>query len=295
MKIQKIGVLGCGTMGVGIAQVILQHGYEVVVNDTEPAFVNRGIERIGTTLEKLEKKGKISAGRTADMRARLNGSTRLEDLFNCDLIVEAVFEDLEVKKTLFQVLDQGCKAGAIFASNTSSLSITQMAAFTQRPARFAGLHFFNPVPFNPLVEVVQTLSTPPSLIKALTSFVESLEKVAVVAQDNAGFIVNMLLTPFMLSAMQAAGNQVATVKDIDTAMKLGCSHPMGPLMLADFIGLDVIYNASRNMFDEYRDLKYAPPPILKKMVLSGRFGQKSGIGFYDWSDMRHPEPAAVQG
>lgn len=289
MDIKIIGIVGCGTMGAGIAQVMLQNNYEVIVNETKQGLLTEGINRVEKAFEKLEKKGKLTAVRIQDMQTRLQGSTQLEALSDCDLVIEAAFEDLEVKKQLFQALDQNCKADTILASNTSSLSITQMSAFTQRPDRFVGLHFFNPVPVNPLVEIIKTLSTPSALTRILQNFVVSLGKVGVVAQDNAGFIVNMLLTPFMLHAMQAAGSQAASVQDIDTAMKLGCNHPMGPLMLADFIGLDVIYKASNNMFDEYKDLRYAPPPILKRMVLGGHWGQKTGRGFYDWSDVRNPQ------
>ncbi len=291
--IKKVGIIGCGAMGSGIAQVILQNGYEVIVNEPEQTVLDAGIKRIGKILEKLEKKEKMSAMQVQKIREKLTGSINLENLSDCDLVIEAVFEDIRVKQELFESLDRICKEETILASNTSSLSITQMSAFTNRPDQFIGLHFFNPVPVNPLIEVIKIMSTPPSLLETISGFADSLGKICVVAEDNAGFIVNLLLTPFMLDAMKAASTGVASIKDIDTAMKLGCNHPMGPLMLADFIGLDVIYNASNNMFDEYKDRRYAPPPILKKMVLSGNWGQKAGKGFYDWTDLRNPEPISI--
>ncbi|WP_300456128.1 3-hydroxyacyl-CoA dehydrogenase family protein [Desulfobacula sp.] len=293
MTIKKVGIIGCGAMGSGIAQVVLQAGYKVIVQDSGQQFLDTGLKRIKTSLDKLEKKDAITSGKNQEIQNLLSGTIVLEDLSDCDLVIEAVFEEINIKQDVFSSLDSICKKETIFASNTSSLSITQMAAFTNRPSQFVGLHFFNPVPVMQLVEVVKTMSTQAEVLKTILDFAASLGKVSVVAVDTAGFLVNRLLTPFLLDAMQAAENGVASVRDIDAAMKLGCNHAMGPLMLADFIGLDVLYNASSIMFDEYKDSRYASPPILRKMVLSGNFGQKSGKGFYDWSDGRNPVPSTL--
>lgn len=293
MAIDKVGIIGCGVMGSGIAQVVIQGGYKVIVHESEQQFLDNGLKRIKKSLDKLVKKGTITPEENQETRKQLSGTIVLEDLSNCDLVIEAVFEDIKIKEDLFNSLDSICKEEAIFASNTSSLSITQMSVFTNRANQFVGLHFFNPVPIMQLVEVVKTISTQAEVLKTVLGFTDSLGKVPVVALDNAGFLVNRLLTPFMLDAMQAAANGVGSIRDIDVAMKLGCNHSMGPLMLADFIGLDIIYNASDIMFDEYKDRRYASPPILKKMILSGHLGQKSGKGFYDWSDGRNPVPLTI--
>ncbi|BBO81026.1 3-hydroxybutyryl-CoA dehydrogenase [Desulfosarcina ovata subsp. sediminis] len=295
MTIKHVGVVGCGAMGSGIVQVILQGGYDVIVQESTGQFLEQGLARVEKGVAKLSVKGSISEEDSRNMLARLSGTLNTADLKDCDLIIEAVFEEIEIKKELFNTLDGICKPETIFASNTSSLSITEMSAATQRKGRVVGLHFFNPVPLMPLVEVVKTLSTEPDVIQGALSFAKSIGKVPVLAKDQAGFIVNLLLTPFMLDAMHAAANGVASVGDIDKAMKLGCNHPMGPLMLADFIGLDVIYNACQVMFEEYSDSRYAPPPILRKMVLVGNRGLKSGRGFYDWSDPKKPVPWVADG
>jgi 3-hydroxybutyryl-CoA dehydrogenase len=209
---------------------------------------------------------------------------------SCDLIIEAVFEDINVKNEIFTALDKACKKETIFASNTSSLPISKMAVQTSRKEKFIGLHFFNPVAVMPLVEVIKTIATDPQIIEIAVNFVKSLGKYPIIAKDNAGFIVNLFLTPFMLDAMRAVGEGVASINDIDMGMKLGCNHPMGPLMLADFIGLDVINNASNILFNEYKEKRYAPPPLLSKMVTMGYLGLKSGRGFYNWSDPKNPVP-----
>lgn len=290
MKIRKVGVIGCGAMGSGIAQVVLQGGYEVIVRETDQTFLDKGLERVNASLEKLVKKEAMPQEAKEETLKRLTGTVSMEPLGDCDLIIEAVFEDLQVKTDLFKALDAICGKDTIFASNTSSLSITQMAGAISRNEQFVGMHFFKPAPVMPLVEVVKTISVAPEVVKIALDFVKSLGKVPVLAKDNAGFIVNLLLTPFMLDAMRAASNGVASIQDIDTGMKLGLNHPMGPLMLADYIGLDLIFNASNTMVKEYRESRYAPPPILRKMVMLGYLGLKTKRGFYDWSDPKNPKP-----
>jgi len=283
-----VGVIGCGAMGAGIAQVVLRGGYEVVVREMDEAALDKGIGRVRAAFEKLVKKQLLTAVSAEETLKKLAGTVGLEPVADCDLIIEAVFEDLKLKALEFEALDQVCKKEAVFASNTSSLSITRMAAATSRKERFVGMHFFQPAPVMPLVEVVKTISVSPDVLTKALEFVKSLGKVPILARDQAGFIVNLLLTPFMLDAMQAASNGVASIEDIDQGMKLGLNHPMGPLMLADFIGLDIIFNAANVMFEEYRERRYVPPPILKRMVTVGYLGVKTKRGFYDWSDPENP-------
>jgi 3-hydroxybutyryl-CoA dehydrogenase len=290
MEIKKVGVIGCGAMGSGIAQVVLQGGYEVVVKEADQVFLDKGLERVKGSLEKLVKKQVITEEVKDGMMKRLTGTVSLDPLADCDLIVEAIFENLQVKIDLFKALEGVCKKEAIFASNTSSLSITEMAAKTSRKERVLGMHFFQPAPVMPLVEIVKTISLAPEILQAALAFVKSLGKFPVLAKDQAGFIVNRLFTPFMLDAMRVASNGVASIEDIDQGMKLGLNHPMGPLMLADYIGLDLIFNAGNVMFEEYRESRYAPPPVLRKMVMMGYLGVKTKRGFYDWSDPRNPKP-----
>jgi 3-hydroxybutyryl-CoA dehydrogenase len=290
MAIEKVGIVGCGAMGSGIVQVVLASGYEVIVRETDQALLDKGLERVEASLKKLVKKEAMTQETMEATLKRLTGTVSLEPIGDCDLIIEAVFEDLQVKTDLFKALDTICRKDAIFASNTSSLSITQMAGATSRKEQFIGIHFFQPAPVMPLVEVVKTISAAPEIVKIALDFVKSLGKVPVLAMDNSGFIVNLLLTPFMLDAMRAAANGVASIRDIDTGMKLGLNHPMGPLMLADFIGLDLIFNASNTMFEEYRESRYAPPPVLRKMVMLGYLGLKTKRGFYDWSNPKNPKP-----
>jgi 3-hydroxybutyryl-CoA dehydrogenase len=290
MEIRKVGVIGCGAMGAGIAQVVLQGGYDVIVREMDETLLNKGLGKVKAAFEKLVTKQALTRESAEATLKKLEGTVSLEPLADCDLIIEAIFENLQVKMDQFTALDKVCKKEAIFASNTSSLSITQMAAATTRKEQFVGMHFFQPAPVMPLVEVVRTLSVGPELLKTSLNFVKSLGKVPILAKDQAGFIVNLLFTPFMLDAMRAASTGVASVEDIDRGMKLGLNHPMGPLMLADYIGLDLIFNAGNVMFEEYRESRYAPPPILRKMVTMGYLGAKTKRGFYDWSDPKNPKP-----
>jgi 3-hydroxybutyryl-CoA dehydrogenase len=290
MEIKTVAVIGCGTMGSGIAQVVLQGGYNVVVREADQVLLDKGLERVKGSFEKLVKKRLMTEEARDAMMKRLTGTVSLERLVDCDLIIEAIFEDLQLKTDLFKALERVCKKEAIFASNTSSLSITQMAANTSRKERVLGMHFFQPAPVMPLVEVVKTISVRPDILQTALTFVKSLGKVPVLAKDHAGFIVNLLLTPFMLDAMRAASNCVASIEDIDKGMKMGLNHPMGPLMLADYIGLDLIFHAGNVMFEEYRESRYAPPPVLRKMVMMGYLGVKTKRGFYDWSDPKNPRP-----
>lgn len=290
MEIKKVGVIGCGAMGSGIAQVVLQGGYEVMVREADQALLDKGLERIKGSFEKLVKKQAMTEEVRDGTLKRLTGTVSPDSLVECDLIIEAVYEDLQVKIDVFKALDKVCRKDAVFASNTSSLSITRMAASTSRRERFLGMHFFQPAPLMPLVEVIKTISLGPEALGIAMDFVKSLGKVPVLAKDQAGFIVNLLLTPFMLDAMRAASNNVASIEDIDKGMKLGLNHPMGPLMLADYIGLDLIFNAGNVMYEEYRESRYAPPPVLRKMVLMGYLGLKTKRGFYDWSDPKNPKP-----
>jgi 3-hydroxybutyryl-CoA dehydrogenase len=290
MAIKRVGVIGCGAMGSGIVQVVLQSGYNVLVMETDQSLLDNGLARVQGGFQKLVKKETMSSKDKEQAIERLSGTMSLKDLKDCDLVIEAVFEDIQVKLDLFKVLDGLCKEDAIFASNTSSLSITRMAGASSRKERFIGIHFFNPVPVMPLVEIVKTISTDADVLQTALEFTRSLGKVPVIARDNAGFIVNLLLTPLLLDAMRAASSGVASIQDIDTAMKLGLNHPMGPLMLSDFIGLDLIFNAANTMFEEYKESRYGPPPLLRKMVMLGYLGLKTRRGFYDWSDPKNPKP-----
>ena len=281
--IDTIGVLGCGLMGSGIAQVAAQAGYRVLVRDTAASQLEKGRISIGKSTAKLVEKGKLSAADREAALGRLTFVIDLTDLAGCDLIIEAVTEDLALKNELWSQLDRLCPPHTIFSSNTSSLTIAAMAAGTSRRDRFAGLHFFNPVPLMPLVEVVRSIGTSQETIDRLFGFVRRMEKEPVVARDSSGFIVNLLLVPYILDAIRAVERGVASVPDIDTAMRLGASHPMGPLTLADFVGLDTLARIGDIMFDEYREARYAPPPLLRRMVTAGLYGRKSGQGFYDYA------------
>ena len=293
MTIKKAGVIGCGAMGSGIVQVLLQSGYEVTARETNQVLLDSGIQRINKAFEKLAAKGRIDASEKEAALGRLTGALSLEDLKDCDIVIEAVFEDIDVKVSLFSELDGLCKAETILASNTSSLSITEMAAAVSRKERVIGLHFFNPPALMPLVEVVHTISTGKEVLTTAVDFVKSLGKSPIIAKDNAGFIVNLLLTPFLMDAMRAFSNGVAGIEDIDTGIKLGLNHPLGPLKLADMIGLDILLSAGETMCEEYSDTRYAPPPILKKMVMMGYLGMKTKRGFYDWSDPKNPKPVEM--
>jgi len=288
MAIQKVGVVGCGLMGSGIAQVAAQAGFATVVREVAPELVEKGIKGIEKNLSRLVEKGTITEVAKNEIRGRLKGTTAVEDLRDCDVIVEAIIEQLPAKRELFAVLDALCPSSTIFASNTSSLTITEIASATKRPQRFVGLHFFNPVPVMKLVEVVKTIATDPLVYEEMVAFGAKLGKTPVRASDSTGFIVNRLLVPYLLDAIRALEEGVGSIEDIDNSMKLGCGYPMGPLTLLDFVGLDTTYYIANIMFDEFRERRFAPPPLLKRMVLAGWNGRKAGKGFYDYSDPQKP-------
>ncbi len=289
MAIQRVGVVGCGLMGSGIAQVSAAAGFETVVREVNAELVEKGIKSIEKNLNRLAEKGTITDAVKGEIRSRLKGTTSIEDLKNCDVIVEAIIEQLPAKRELFGALDKVCPPATIFASNTSSLTITEIATATKRPQRFVGLHFFNPVPVMKLVEVVRTIATEPAVYEEMVAFGAKLGKTAVRANDSTGFIVNRLLVPYLLDAIRALEEGVGSIEDIDNSMKLGCGHPMGPLTLLDFVGLDTTYYISQIMFDEFKERRFAAPPLLKRMVLAGWNGRKSGRGFYDYSDPGNPK------
>jgi 3-hydroxybutyryl-CoA dehydrogenase len=282
MKITRVGVLGGGLMGSGIAEVCAKSGYETVVREVSDELAAKGVGRIESSLAKAVDRGKLAAADRDAARVRLSATTKVEDLAACDLIIEAVVENLEAKKELFRELDGLCPETTIFCSNTSSLTITELSATTRRADRFAGLHFFNPVPVMKLVEIVRTIATSEETIATVVDFAKSLGKDPILARDNSGFIVNRLLVPYLLDAVRALEEGVGTKEDIDKGMELGCGHPMGPLKLLDFVGLDTTYAIAEIMFAEYREKRFAPPPLLKRMVLAGRYGRKSGRGFYEY-------------
>ena len=282
-SIGKVGVLGCGQMGSGIAQVAAVAGFEVLARDVNQDQLARGKKAIEASLGKFVEKAKLAPEARDAALGRLRFTTSLEDLASSDLVIEAVSEDLELKNRMWTALDQVCGPATLFASNTSSLSIIAMATVTGRPDRFLGLHFFNPVPMMPLVEVVKSVATSPETIEAGTAFVRRLGKEPIAARDSTGFIVNLLLIPYLLDAVRAVERGVASIRDVDLGMTLGCGHPMGPLTLLDFVGLDTAVNVGEILFEEFREPRYAPPPLLKRMVLAGWYGRKNGRGFYDWS------------
>ena len=278
----RVGVLGCGLMGSGIAQVAAAAGYETIVRDVSQEIWERARGGIEKSLAKLVEKGKLAATDRDAALKRLAFTTTTGDLKDCDIVLEAVTEDLVLKNALWSELDRLCGPRTIFASNTSSLTIAAMAAATKRADR-VGLHFFNPVPLMQLVEVVRTVTTSEETFGRAFAFAKSLGKEPVAAKDSSGFIVNLLLVPYLLDAIRAVERGVGSVPDVDKAMQLGCGHPMGPLTLLDFVGLDTTYRIAEIMFTEYRETRYAPPPLLKRMVLAGMTGRKSGKGFYDYS------------
>ncbi|HTC65679.1 MAG TPA: 3-hydroxybutyryl-CoA dehydrogenase [Candidatus Acidoferrum sp.] len=289
MTIQKVGVVGCGLMGSGIAQVAAAAGFHTVVREVSGEIVEKGLKNIDKNLARLVEKGALDESKKAEIRGRLKGTTALEDLKDCDLVIEAIIEQLATKRELFSALDGICQASTIFASNTSSLTITEIATATKRPERFVGLHFFNPVPVMKLVEVVRTIATDPAVYEEMVAFGAKLGKTPVRAHDSTGFIVNRLLVPYLLDAIRALEEGVGSIEDIDNSMKLGCGHPMGPLTLLDFVGLDTTYYISNIMFDEFHEKRFASPPLLKRMVLAGWNGRKSGRGFYDYADPQKPK------
>ena len=282
MEIRIVGVLGCGLMGSGIAQVCASSGYKTIVKEVDAALLDQGIGRIKKFLAEGVSKGKVTAEAHAATLARLSGTTTFEAMNECDLIIEAIVENLEHKRTAYAALEAVIGDRAIVLSNTSSLCITELAATTKRPDRFGGLHFFNPVPLMKLVEVIRGLATSDDTYRQVFAFAQSLGKEPITAPDRPGFIVNRLLVPYLLDAIRAYENGLGTLEDIDKGMKLGCGYPMGPFTLLDFVGLDTTYYIANLMFEEFRESAYAPPPLLKRMVLAGRLGRKSGRGFYEY-------------
>ena len=291
MEIKTVGVVGCGLMGSGIAQVCAEAGYVVRVREVSDDLLQRGLGRIESFLQKGVTKGKIEAERAREIRTRLQGTTSLEALADCDIVIEAVVESLASKREVYAALDAACPPHTLFASNTSSLSITQMAATTQRADRFVGLHFFNPVPLMKLVEVVRSPLTSTDSFDRAHAFARTLGKTPIRASDRTGFIVNRLLVPYLLDAVRALEERAGSVADIDEGMRLGCGHPMGPLTLLDFVGLDTTYYIANIMFDEFREKRFAPPPLLKRMVQAGLHGTKTRKGFYDYTQ-DPPKPTA---
>ena len=282
MAIKTVGVLGCGLMGSGIAQVSAAAGYKTIVREVEDSYLKKGMGRIEKFLAGGVEKGKLSADDKDKTLGNLTGTTRLEDLKDCDIVIEAIIENIDEKAKSYAVLDTVCGAQTIFCSNTSSLCITELASKTKRPDRFAGLHFFNPVPLMKLVEVIRGLATSDETYQQVFAFAQSLGKEPITAPDKPGFIVNRLLVPYLLDAIRSYEHGLGTVEDIDKGMKLGTGYPMGPFTLLDFVGLDTTYYIANIMFEEYREPAYAPPPLLKRMVLAGRLGKKSGQGFYKY-------------
>jgi 3-hydroxybutyryl-CoA dehydrogenase len=293
MPMENVGVVGCGLMGSGIAQVAAQAGCRVTVREVSDELVKKGLASIEKNLQRMVEKGVFTVAQAAEIRGRLHGTTKLEDLRDCDLVIEAIIEQLPAKKELYAALDVICPKATIFASNTSSISITEMAMVTKRPDRFLGLHFFNPVPVMKLVEVIRTIATDAKVFEEVVAFAERLGKTPVCTSDRTGFIVNRLLVPYLLDAVRALEEGVGSIVDIDNGMKLGCGHPMGPLTLLDFVGNDTTYYIANIMFDEFKERRFAPPPLLKRMVLAGWNGRKAGRGFYDYADPKNPKPVQL--
>ena len=281
--LKRVGVVGCGLMGSGIAQVAAQAGIETIVREVDQPILDKGLGRIRKFLDDGVAKGKVTAEDKDRILANIKGTTKLEDLAGCELVVEAVVESIGAKREVFSTLDKVVKPDAVLASNTSSLSITEIAATTTRPERVLGLHFFNPVPLMKLVEIIRALPTADQPFERARGFVEQLGKTAVACKDTPGFIVNRLLVPYLLDAVRLLESGLASREDIDNGMKLGCGYPMGPLTLLDFVGLDTTYYIANIMFEEFRQPHFAPPPLLKRMVLAGYMGRKSGRGFYDYA------------
>jgi 3-hydroxybutyryl-CoA dehydrogenase len=289
MEITKVGVLGCGLMGSGIAQVSATAGFEVIVLEVEQKFLDKGFAAIEKSLAKFAEKGNLKES-PETVRRRLKGTTKKQDLADCDIVIEAIIENLHEKRKMYASLDPIVKKEGIFASNTSSISITEMMTAGKRPERFVGLHFFNPVPLMKLVEVVKTIATAEDVYETAYNFAKKLGKVPVRTSDKTGFIVNRLLVPYMLDAIRAFEEGVGSIPDIDNAMRLGCGYPMGPFTLLDFVGLDTTYYITHVMYDEFKEKRFASPPLLKRLVMAGWFGRKSGKGFYDYADPNNPAP-----
>ena len=289
MKIRNVGVLGCGLMGSGIAQVAATAGFDVTVLEVEQKFLDKGFAGIEKSLGKFAEKGVLTETPQA-VRARLKGTTSKQDLADCDMVIEAIIENVEEKKRMYASLDPIVKGDAIFASNTSSISVTELLMAVKRRERLIGLHFFNPVPLMKLVEVVKTVATAPEIYETACEFARKLGKVPVRTSDKTGFIVNRLLVPYLLDAIRAYEEGAGSIEDIDTAMKLGCGYPMGPFTLLDFVGLDTTYYITHIMYDEFKERRFAAPPLLKRLVMAGWYGRKSGRGFYDYADPKNPVP-----
>jgi 3-hydroxybutyryl-CoA dehydrogenase len=293
MEIKEVGVLGCGLMGSGIAQVAATAGFDTTVLEVEQRFLDKGFAGIEKSLSKFAErppeKGGITVQQKKEILSRLRGTTNPADLADCDIVIEAIIESVPQKKEMYAALDGVVKKHAIFASNTSSISITELMTATKRPERFIGLHFFNPVPLMKLVEVVRTIATAPDVYESAVEFAKKLGKVPVRAKDTTGFIVNRLLVPYMLDAIRAYEEGVGSIEDIDNAMKLGCGYPMGPFTLLDFVGLDTTYYITHVMYDEFKERRFASPPLLKRLVMAGWYGRKSSKGFYDYSDPNNPK------
>jgi 3-hydroxybutyryl-CoA dehydrogenase len=282
MPIRTVGVLGCGLMGAGIAQVSAAAGFKTFVREVNQGLLDKGLGRVGKFLEDGVTKGKVTAEQRDTTLGNLSGTTEFAAMGECDLVIEAIIENIDDKSSAYSALEAVVGPGAIFASNTSSLCITELAARTKRPDRFGGLHFFNPVPLMKLVEVVRGLSTSDQTYQSLMEFSRAIGKEPVTAPDKPGFIVNRLLVPYLLDAIRCYERGLGTIEDIDKSMKLGCGYPMGPLTLLDFVGLDTTYYIANIMFDEYKDPMFAAPPLLKRMVLAGKTGRKAGEGFYKY-------------
>jgi 3-hydroxybutyryl-CoA dehydrogenase len=294
MDIKKVGVLGCGLMGSGIAQVAATAGFDVVVLEQDQKFLDKGFAGIEKSLSRMVERGPEKGGLTAEQKSqtqsRLKGTTNMQDLADCDIVIEAIIENVEEKRKTYAQLDAIVKKDAIFATNTSSICVTELMTTTKRPERFIGLHFFNPVPMMKLVEVVKTIATADDVYETAIAFGTKLGKVPVRTVDKPGFIVNRLLVPYLLDAIRAYEEGVGSITDIDEAMKLGCGHPMGPLTLLDFVGLDTTYYITHVMYDEFKERRFAAPPLLKRLVLAGWYGRKTGKGFYDYADPKNPVP-----
>src|SRR5713101_4695514 len=293
MTIRKVGIVGCGLMGGGIAQTCAQSGYEVIVREVNQQLLDKGVARIQSAWDMMASKGKLTQGQVDENRSRLHGTLNLEDYADCDLVIEAVIENMEEKLRLFPALDRIVKPEALLLTNTSSLNVTQMGAVTKRPQKVCGLHFFNPAPVMKLVEVVQTISSSQETIDMVKQFAISLGKTPVLAKDTAGFIVNFLLIPYLLAAIHMLENGLATRDDIDNAMKLGCGYPMGPFTLLDYVGLDTTMWAAEAIYEEFQARRFASPPLLKRLVMAGWYGRKTGKGFYDYSDPQNPVPSRL--
>ena len=294
MDIQKVGVLGCGLMGSGIAQVAATAGFDVTVLEQEQKFLDKGFTGIDKSLARLVERGVEKGGITAEQKsatlARLKGTTNMQDLADSDIVVEAIIENVPEKRKTYAQLDAIVKKDAIFATNTSSICVAELMTATHRPERFVGLHFFNPVPMMKLVEVVRTIATAPEVFDTAVEFGTRLGKVPVRTVDKPGFIVNRLLVPYLLDAIRAYEEGVGSIADIDESMKLGCGYPMGPFTLLDFVGLDTTYYITHVMYDEFKERRFAAPPLLKRLVLAGWYGRKTSRGFYDYADPKNPVP-----